>query len=567
MLTDNIIKKAYKRLVERYRDKNGNIDVRILNRFYQEKHILHKCDNILLSFELICKIRERADALGEHTYLSGGHGASFIGYLLGATDVNPLPVHEYCPKCHFLKFINQKITPFDSYSSKCYCENDTIIDGWNLSFDANLSCFLYEHKIQINVSKSFYNEAASIVNGDGNGCYINLMPLPLLDRYKELEIESGVKMKDISDASTIAAPFFWKKEIDGIPMMRSGAFRRVYEAIKPMSYSAVLDAFGLEYIWLAGADECFLKGGMSVNELPAFRDELYHIIRSRLQEEGIYETGLAFEVSEKVRAGLFSRTGMDETFKSSLSVIGFNASFCSLLQNITYLFPKAHAVNYLRYAVKLMWYKINFKDIFARLFRREDLSDNIDEINQRLEEKNVFIVVDIETTGIFSPNERIIEIKAVKIQDGKEIERYHTLVNPHMVLSEEIERISGISNDSLKTAPSIETILPDFLSFIADHLLVVMRSDYLLGYLDKEMNNTGRYILNPFVDVRKLSIFQNPDLRYNTNTEIKKHFLPVDFNFNDDIRAVYEIFFKLLRNGSSNHHMNTHLCKEQALEE
>ena len=76
------------------------------------------------------------------------------------------------------------------------------------------------------------------------------------------------------------------------------------------------------------------------------------------------------------------------------------------------------------------------------------------------------------------------------------------------------------------------------------------------------MNNTGRYILNPFVDVRKLSIFQNPDLRYNTTTEIKKQFLPVDFNFNDDIRAVYEMFFKLLRNGSSNHHMNTHLCKE-----
>ena len=144
---------------------------------------------------------------------------------------------------------------------------------------------------------------------------------------------------------------------------------------------------------------------------------------------------------------------------------------------------------------------------------QKDLSTDIEEINKRLDEDNVFVVIDIETTNL-SKDARIFKLEAAKIKDGKEIERFNTLVNPHTRLTTKIEELTGISNDALKDAPDIEKILPDFFDFIGDHLLVLQHPTYILGFLEKEMKNTDRNILNPFVDIRELSVLKNPDFRY-----------------------------------------------------
>ena len=181
---------------------------------------------------------------------------------------------------------------------------------------------------------------------------------------------------------------------------------------------------------------------------------------------------------------------------------------------------------------------------------QKDLSTDIEKINKMLDEDNIFVVIDIETTGL-SSDARIFKLEAAKIKDGKEIERFNTLVNPHTRLTTKIEELTGISNDALKDAPDIEKILPDFFDFIGDHLLVLQHPKYILGFLEKEMKNTDRNILNSFVDIRELSVLKNPDFRYGPHSKLKT-LLPSDFDFNDYIRMVYEIFFKLLRDENSN---------------
>ena len=91
--------------------------------------------------------------------------------------------------------------------------------------------------------------------------------------------------------------------------------------------------------------------------------------------------------------------------------------------------------------------------------------------------ENTFVVFDLETTGLVNipTNGRmdaITEIGAVKIIDGEIRERFTTLVNPERPLSEEIVKLTGITDDMVKDAPKISEVIPDFYKFCEGCYLV-----------------------------------------------------------------------------------------------
>lgn len=92
-----ILNKAYKRLLEIYGGERVTPDIGILNRFYKEKMMLNECELYTRCLGLLGEIRKAADDRGEHIFVRGTTGSSFVAYLLGATDTNPLPRHVYCP--------------------------------------------------------------------------------------------------------------------------------------------------------------------------------------------------------------------------------------------------------------------------------------------------------------------------------------------------------------------------------------------------------------------------------------------------------------------------------------
>lgn len=79
-----------------------------------------------------------------------------------------------------------------------------------------------------------------------------------------------------------------------------------------------------------------------------------------------------------------------------------------------------------------------------------------------------YISVDLETTGLSYANNEIIEIGAWKLKDGVVVEKFCVLVKPVVCISREIQRITGISNDMVCDALSIEEVLPDFFAFCED---------------------------------------------------------------------------------------------------
>ena len=118
-----------------------------------------------------------------------------------------------------------------------------------------------------------------------------------------------------------------------------------------------------------------------------------------------------------------------------------------------------------------------------------------------------YVAFDLETTGLSSQKDEIIEIGAVRMQGGKELARFQTFVNPRRRLEQKIVELTGITDAMLADAPSIETVLPEFLEFVGDRVLVAHNADFDTGFIREACRKQG---LNyGFTSVDTLILSQN----------------------------------------------------------
>ena len=94
-----------------------------------------------------------------------------------------------------------------------------------------------------------------------------------------------------------------------------------------------------------------------------------------------------------------------------------------------------------------------------------------------------YVAFDLETTGLSSREDTIIEIGAVVMKNGREIDRFQTFVDPGKPLRQEIVDLTGITDQMLAGAPTIEEALPEFLKFVADRVLVAHNADFDTGFV------------------------------------------------------------------------------------
>ncbi|MHB2154238.1 UvrD-helicase domain-containing protein [Calditrichota bacterium GD2] len=93
---------------------------------------------------------------------------------------------------------------------------------------------------------------------------------------------------------------------------------------------------------------------------------------------------------------------------------------------------------------------------------------------QTIDEKifDHYVVFDLETTGNNPHRAGIVEIAAVKVREGEIVETFETLVNPQMEIDPEAQQVHHISDKDVQNAPTIDKVLPDFLQFIGEDLLI-----------------------------------------------------------------------------------------------
>lgn len=126
---------------------------------------------------------------------------------------------------------------------------------------------------------------------------------------------------------------------------------------------------------------------------------------------------------------------------------------------------------------------------FSRIFKKKPKASSKKQ-SHPFEE---FVAIDIETTGFIPGKNKIIEIGAVKVENGKIIDSFSTLVNPGTPIKKKITKITGITNDMVENALPIKKVLKDFVKFIDDYPIVVYNAPFDMGfinyYLDKPLDN------------------------------------------------------------------------------
>ncbi len=165
-----------------------------------------------------------------------------------------------------------------------------------------------------------------------------------------------------------------------------------------------------------------------------------------------------------------------------------------------------------------------------------------------------YVVFDLETTGLY-PNsgDSIIEIGAVKIQNGEIIDRYNELINPGIILSSEIIKITGIDNKMLIDKKGEEQCVKNFMKWVGEMPMVAHNAKFDISFLDMAYSKYGLgKIKNIVIDTLGLSRYLESNQKYhNLSTLAKRYNIP--WNEDEHHRATYDsegtalIFYKMLK--------------------
>lgn len=142
-----------------------------------------------------------------------------------------------------------------------------------------------------------------------------------------------------------------------------------------------------------------------------------------------------------------------------------------------------------------------------------------------IEIPNKYIAFDIETTGLDSIYDEIIEIGAIKIEDNKEVEIFNTLIKPKYGIDGFITELTGITNEMVKDAPSINEILPEFMNFIKDSIILGHNVNFDINFIyDNLIKQDMVPITNDFVDTLRLSRKLLPELKHHRLSDLANYY-------------------------------------------
>lgn len=415
--------KADRELAKLYGDVSENAagnmpPMEAANRFYSEYAELKSTDQIIY-FEFLSRMTEQARRSGGHIRINGGLGASFAAFLMGASEINPLRAHYYCPDCHKIQFVDGVSCGWDLPAKKCSCGRELIRDGHNIPFETLRPIICQPVHYDLSVSQNFYQAAKemSAVFFQGNkvvtltkeepGSQTYVIPdaeLPDLEDRQELPFEGNYDRLKVYPSITLIqneelsawgqleeetgipfekVPFTDRKVFDaflggdtqGIPEFRADFARSIIAESAPASIRDLIQIPGLCHgtgVWKENGQE-LVKAGHSLGDLIAYRDDVFRCIQERMMPENGSGTGYAYHVMEDVRRGVYARKGMPEAIRQQLLELGVEEWLIESFGKIQYLFPKAHGTLSVKHAMILMWYKVYYPEAFAKIILKENL--------------------------------------------------------------------------------------------------------------------------------------------------------------------------------------------------
>ena len=162
---------------------------------------------------------------------------------------------------------------------------------------------------------------------------------------------------------------------------------------------------------------------------------------------------------------------------------------------------------------------------------------------------DTFVVFDLETTGFSPSKNQIIEIGAVKVVNGSITERFSTFVNPKVPIPYEIEQLTHITDDMVLDAPMIHEILPQFMEFCQNAVMVAHNADFDMSFIRHNCDLLGLECEKTVLDTVALARVLLPSLnRFKLNTIAKALNISLENHHRavDDAACTAEIFTKFV---------------------
>lgn len=418
MKKNELWKKAYQNLLEYYGEA---LPIEILNRYLSEYAELKNSD-LIVYLDLLSQLRVLADNNKEHIHIKGVTGASLIAFVMGASEINPLKPHYYCPHCHKIEFAAQALCGWDLPAKQCSCGEDLLRDGHNLPFETLRFLFNKNIHFDLAVSRSLHQSAKELLHtyfagytivtlvrsghphletiviikdeiSDLSGSqelpfeeyYDRLKQYPtitwmindMLDAFRLLEEETGKAFGNVDFAGSDVLKAFIGNDTKGILEFNSDFVRDMIDEISPKSFIDLIQISGLSHgtgVWFDNAQQ-LIKRGLPVGKILAYRDDVFNCIQEKLEAKNLSNTGYAYKLMEDTYRGIYARDGVSREIKQQLADIGMEDWFSESIEKIQYAFPKAHGVLYVKYALILMWYKINFPKVFQKIINNALCND------------------------------------------------------------------------------------------------------------------------------------------------------------------------------------------------
>ncbi len=368
----------------------------------------------MLLHHLSAHLREKGGQISTR----GTLGSALISFLLGITDINPLPAHYRCPDCGYVKFA-AKDSGYDLPPKKCpRCDAALCSDGHNIPYEtcADLVQGKPIETVDINVSASAWEKAVGFLveflgeeriacAGEWNDpvCFmllpegmafedvtpitelaapvcgvrkqtvlpgyeltpsllrVILLPYDDYDRIRWLHRITETKQENIDYSDPKIYKLFQNLDLDGISGFSTDHSKEILQKCKAMQFSDLVRICGMTCgtdVWENNGEH--LLQSHSFRDLISTRDDIFLTMR----RSGI-ASKTAQSVTECVRKGKFGAdTEKNRKLTQQLLRAGVPAWYVESMRKIHYLFPKAHAAHYAKIAATLAWFKVYYPKAF-----------------------------------------------------------------------------------------------------------------------------------------------------------------------------------------------------------
>lgn len=347
---------------------------------------------------------------GFDVLIRGDLGAWFSSWLLGCSAVNPLPPHYYCPYCHKTEFVYNAYDGWDLPDKEC-CGHPMKRDGHRIPFEGASLSVRRSQDIELDIAKRYLSSALEIISDYYRGIrqivptlfedrqqpgveardfYYSIVLFPLnrakpqinedgfwhtrrdsLWKDKELqtitiifglpirnqiqeEREKLKKRPDLNDLLTDTnMEKLFRKGMETYPKMHA------LKPHRPIRFADLLKATGFTHdtgVWEDNGEQLYIDQIVDFPEIPAFREDIWNDIVTRLPAGFSGGTGLATTVMNNAKFGKYHRKdGLDDDTRRFLLEIGLPGWYPAFLEKILYMFPKSHCIEMLLRSLEEIW--------------------------------------------------------------------------------------------------------------------------------------------------------------------------------------------------------------------